>query len=149
MTRQRFAAFIVGLSVVGASTQALAHHGNAAYADTITEFKNATVTKLAWANPHALIDFDATDASGKPVHMVCETAAPAGAAPDRLGEDVSVPRRRRDRADVRRQERQPRRPAEQDHPRRRLRVARHGSLVETPAGRPASALASRTQRTGT
>ena len=29
MTRQRFAAFIVGLSVVGASTQALAHHGNA------------------------------------------------------------------------------------------------------------------------
>jgi hypothetical protein len=76
MTRQRFAAFIVGLSVVGASTQALAHHGNAAYADTITEFKNATVTKLAWANPHALIDFDATDGSGKPVHMVCETAAP-------------------------------------------------------------------------
>jgi hypothetical protein len=76
MTRQRFAAFIVGLSVAGASTQALAHHGNAAYADTITEFKNATVTKLAWANPHALIDFDATDANGKPVHMVCETAAP-------------------------------------------------------------------------
>ena len=76
MTRQRFAAFIVGLNVVGASTQALAHHGNAAYDDKITEFKQAKVTQFAWANPHALINFDATDAKGTLVHMVVETAAP-------------------------------------------------------------------------
>ena len=54
----------------------LAHHGNAAYDDKITEFKNATITKLLWSNPHALIDFDAKDAKGNVVHMVCETAAP-------------------------------------------------------------------------
>ena len=65
----------LGLLTVASGT-ALAHHGNAAYADNITEFKQATVTKVAWANPHALIDFDAKDASGKPVHMVVETAAP-------------------------------------------------------------------------
>src|SRR2546423_1129911 len=59
-----------------ASAPALAHHGNAAYSDTITEFKNATVTKVNWANPHALIDFDAKDAKGQVVHMVVETAAP-------------------------------------------------------------------------
>ena len=53
-----------------------AHHGNAAYADDITEFKQATVTKFAWANPHALISFDAKDAKGNLVHMVVETAAP-------------------------------------------------------------------------
>jgi hypothetical protein len=53
-----------------------AHHGNAAYADDITEFKPATVTKFAWANPHALISFDAKDAKGNDVHMVVETAAP-------------------------------------------------------------------------
>ena len=53
-----------------------AHHGNAAYADDITEFKQATVTKFAWANPHTLISFDATDDTGKVVHMVVETAAP-------------------------------------------------------------------------
>jgi hypothetical protein len=53
-----------------------AHHGNAAYADEITEFKQATVTKFAWANPHALINFDAKDAKGNLVHMVVETAAP-------------------------------------------------------------------------
>ena len=58
------------------SAPAFAHHGNAAYEDEITEFKQATVTKFAWANPHVLINFDATDAKGNPVHMVVETAAP-------------------------------------------------------------------------
>ena len=69
------ALFSVGLlTAVGAPVSA--HHGNAAYADDITEFKNATVTKFAWANPHALISFDAKDAKGNVVHMVVETAAP-------------------------------------------------------------------------
>lgn len=62
------------LTTVGAPVSA--HHGNAAYADEITEFKNATVTKFAWANPHALISFDAKNAKGEDVHMVVETAAP-------------------------------------------------------------------------
>ena len=62
------------LTTVGAPVSA--HHGNAAYADDITEFKQATVTKFAWANPHALISFDAKDAKGNVVHMVVETAAP-------------------------------------------------------------------------
>lgn len=54
----------------------LAHHGNAAYADELTEFKQATVTRFLWSNPHALIDFDAKDKSGKPVHVTVESAAP-------------------------------------------------------------------------
>jgi len=58
------------------SAPALAHHGNAAYDDKITEFKQAKVTQFAWANPHALINFDAVDAKGNLVHMVVETAAP-------------------------------------------------------------------------
>jgi hypothetical protein len=62
------------LTVLGAT--AYAHHGNAAYADTVTEFKQATVTRVLWANPHALIDFDAKDAKGAPVHVTVETAAP-------------------------------------------------------------------------
>ena len=62
------------LTTVGAPVSA--HHGNAAYADDITEFKQATVTKFAWANPHALISFDAKDQKGNVVHMVVETAAP-------------------------------------------------------------------------
>jgi hypothetical protein len=62
------------LTTVGAP--AFAHHGNAAYADQITEFKQATITKFGWANPHTLINFDAVDAKGNVVHMVVESAAP-------------------------------------------------------------------------
>jgi len=68
-------ALLVGV-LTALGTPALAHHGNAAYADTVTEFKNAKVTRVLWANPHALIDFDAMDAKGAPVHVTVETAAP-------------------------------------------------------------------------
>lgn len=53
-----------------------AHHGTPAYENKVTELKGATVTRFAWSNPHALIDFDAKDASGKVQHWVVETAAP-------------------------------------------------------------------------
>ena len=76
MRLKLFAASVATLGVLASMTPVLAHHGNAAYDDKITEFKNATVTKVAWANPHALVDFDAKDAKGNPVHMVVETAAP-------------------------------------------------------------------------
>ena len=77
MTARLLVRFVLGLSVLTAgSTAVLAHHGNAAYDDKITEFKNAKVTQFAWANPHALINFDAVDAKGATVHMVVETAAP-------------------------------------------------------------------------
>ena len=69
------ATFALGLFALG-SAPALAHHGSAAYDDNATEFKNATVTKVNWGNPHVLIDFDAKDAKGAPVHMVVETGAP-------------------------------------------------------------------------
>ena len=68
---------VLGLGLLAmVSAPALAHHGNAAYDDKITEFKQAKVTQFAWANPHALINFDAMDAKGTLVHMVVETAAP-------------------------------------------------------------------------
>jgi len=53
-----------------------AHHGTPAYENKVTELKGATVTRFAWSNPHALIDFDAKDANGKVQHWVVETAAP-------------------------------------------------------------------------
>lgn len=71
----RVSTLVAGLWI-GVAGPAFAHHGNAAYDDKITEFKGATVAKFLWSNPHALIEFDATDAAGKPVHMVVETAAP-------------------------------------------------------------------------
>jgi hypothetical protein len=41
-----------------------------------TEFKNVTVTKFAWANPHCLVFFDVKGADGKVVNWAAETAAP-------------------------------------------------------------------------
>jgi hypothetical protein len=52
-----------------------AHHGNAAFSDKVTEFKNVTVTKFAWANPHCLVEFDAKDdkfaEAGRRDHHLC------------------------------------------------------------------------------
>jgi len=76
MKNRLLAASVLSVGFLSVSGPALAHHGNAAYADTITEFKQATVTKVLWSNPHALIDFDAKNAKGELVHMVVETAAP-------------------------------------------------------------------------
>lgn len=73
--RPRSLALVIG-AVLALGAPLFAHHGNAAYDDKLTEFKNATVTKFLWANPHALIDFDAKDAKGNPVHVTVETAAP-------------------------------------------------------------------------
>ena len=68
---------VLGLGLLTmASAPALAHHGNAAYDDRVTEFKQAKVTQFAWSNPHTLIYFDALDGKGNAVHMVVETAAP-------------------------------------------------------------------------
>jgi len=76
MKGKLLSAFVLGLTLLMVSGNLLAHHGNAAYDDKITEFKNATITKFGWSNPHALVDFDAKDKSGKVVHVVAETAAP-------------------------------------------------------------------------
>jgi hypothetical protein len=54
-----------------------AHHGNAAYDNTITMIKAATVTKLTWANPHTLIQFDVKDDKGELVHWVAELGSPS------------------------------------------------------------------------
>ena len=76
MKSKLLVAFVLSVGCLTVCGPVMAHHGNAAYADKITEFKNVTVTKFAWANPHALIYFDVKDAKGKVVNWTCETAAP-------------------------------------------------------------------------
>jgi len=76
MKGKLLAVFVWSVGFLIVSRPVLAHHGNAAYADNITEFRNVTITKFAWANPHALIYFDAKDAKGNVVTWTCESAAP-------------------------------------------------------------------------
>ncbi len=67
-------ALIVGLL---ASVPIFAHHGNNAY-DTskVVVFKNVTVTKYFWANPHVIISFDVKDDKGNVLHWNAEAGTP-------------------------------------------------------------------------
>jgi uncharacterized protein DUF6152 len=76
MKSKLLVALLLGVGIGGVCAPALAHHGNVAYENKIVEFKQATITKFLWSNPHSLIDFDVKDDKGSVVHWVCETASP-------------------------------------------------------------------------
>ena len=69
-------ALVLSAGLLTVCGSAVAHHGNVAYAEKIVEFKQATVTKFLWSNPHSLIDFDVKNDKGVVEHWVCETASP-------------------------------------------------------------------------
>jgi hypothetical protein len=64
-------------AVLAVSTPAFAHHGNAAYEGTVTVLKDATVTGMAWANPHTIVQFDVKNDKGEPVHWSAELGSPS------------------------------------------------------------------------
>jgi hypothetical protein len=57
-----------------------AHHGNAAYEANLTEVKDATVTRLVWANPHTLVLFDTKNDKGEVIHWNAEMGSPSALA---------------------------------------------------------------------
>ena len=69
------AIFLLG-SVLGICLPASAHHGGAAMNDEVVQFKDVTVTKFSWQNPHCLVYFDAKDDKGNVVNWASETSAP-------------------------------------------------------------------------
>jgi Family of unknown function (DUF6152) len=69
-----FSALAVVISFL--ALPAFAHHGNAAY-DTDNKITvKGTVTQWFWANPHCVLQFDATDSNGQVVHWGAETENP-------------------------------------------------------------------------
>jgi hypothetical protein len=64
---------VVGL--LAACGPIFAHHGSAAYAETVAVLKDATVTKFVWANPHSFVMFDVKDDKGNIVHWAAETGS--------------------------------------------------------------------------
>ena len=73
----RLATLSILAGVLAVSSPVIAHHGNAAYDGTVTILKDATVTKLAWANPHTIIEFDAKGENGQLVHWAAELGSPS------------------------------------------------------------------------
>jgi hypothetical protein len=78
--KTRLIALTLVAGVLAVCFPAFAHHGNAAYDGTITVLKNATVTKLLWANPHTLVLFDVKDDKGELVHWSAELGSPSALA---------------------------------------------------------------------
>ena len=68
---------LVLAAVLAVSTPAFAHHGNAAYEGTLTVLKDVTVTGVAWANPHTIVQFDVKNDKGEPVHWSAELGSPS------------------------------------------------------------------------
>lgn len=69
-----FLALGIGVSIL--SLPLSAHHGNAAYDTEKKITLKGTVTQWFWANPHCVLEFDAKDESGQPVHWGAETENP-------------------------------------------------------------------------
>jgi hypothetical protein len=67
---------IVGFMMAGIPL--LAHHGSTAYETTkALVFKEATVARVLWANPHVIIVFDAKDDKGNVEHWNAEAGTPS------------------------------------------------------------------------
>ena len=73
MRSKLLARFALGVGFLAIGGSAFVHHGSAAYADTVVELKQATITRFLWTNPHCVINFDAKDDKGNVVHWVVET----------------------------------------------------------------------------
>jgi Family of unknown function (DUF6152) len=65
-------AVLAGLSL---SNSARAHHGSAVWGQTQVTLKG-TVVSYVWSNPHVLLIWNTTDASGKVVRWTGEVASP-------------------------------------------------------------------------
>ena len=78
MKSRLLVACVLSVGLLTVCGPVMAHHGNAAYADKMTEFKNVTITKFSWANPHSLIFFDVKDANGKVEQWSFEAGTPSG-----------------------------------------------------------------------
>jgi hypothetical protein len=60
------------------SVPIFAHHGAASYDITKMTTLKGTVTSIQWMNPHAEIDMDVNDATGKVQKYIVESVSPLG-----------------------------------------------------------------------
>lgn len=66
--------FVVGFFTICSAS--FAHHGSAAYANSVVVMKDATVTKFTWNNPHCIVMFDVKDEKGTVAHWAAEIGSP-------------------------------------------------------------------------
>ena len=78
MKSKRVTSIALVVALLAVCAPLFAHHGNVAYDEgKMVVLKDATVTRLVWANPHCLILFDVKDDKGKVVHWAMEGGSPS------------------------------------------------------------------------
>jgi hydrogenase maturation factor len=60
------------------SVPAFAHHGAASYDTSKMTTLKGTVTSIQWMNPHATIDIEVNDTTGKAEKYIVESVSPLG-----------------------------------------------------------------------
>ena len=75
----------IAMTVLITAVSGFAHHSDVAYERTSIELKTATIVKVAWINPHAVISCDVKDDSGKVSRWTLEMGSPS--AMTRVGWD--------------------------------------------------------------
>src|SRR5215467_12501876 len=83
--RIRIATAAVVLTLLIAAIPGFAHHSDVAYQKTSIELKTATIVKVAWINPHAVVSCDVKDDAGKVSRWTLEMGSPS--AMSRVGWD--------------------------------------------------------------
>lgn len=78
--RARIVSLTVMLTVLIAVVPGFAHHSDVAYERTAIELKTATIVKIAWINPHAVVSCDVKDDSGKVLRWTLEMGSPSAMA---------------------------------------------------------------------
>ncbi len=69
--------FALCATLIFGTTSLLAHHGMAAIFNITDKISSkATLTNVAWTNPHIGMEFDIKDADGKVVHWMMESSPP-------------------------------------------------------------------------
>jgi hypothetical protein len=68
---------VLALAILLVSVCASAHHGVAAYDTTKQTSVTGIVRDWFWANPHCILQLDATDSHGQVTHWTMETSNPA------------------------------------------------------------------------
>lgn len=79
--RSKLMSFVLVIAFLTICAPVFAHHGAAAYdMSKPLIMKGAIVTKYLWANPHALVFFDAKDDKGSTTHWSVELGSPSAIA---------------------------------------------------------------------
>ena len=83
--RIKIAIIVIGINLFITAVPGFTHHSDVAYERTSIELKTATIVKVAWINPHAVVSCDVKDAAGKVSRWTLEMGSPS--AMTRVGWD--------------------------------------------------------------